>query len=124
MDQGWGRGTTPLEMVTRIKLGAMIVFDGEAAAPNLKTIGKCNLPSHYRKSRDTRDFHLCRQLFRPARACPALPDLVNGCCEPSQQFSKLVLVDQKVEDNRQRAQREHKIPHGQSPTRSPLRRIL
>ena len=55
----------------------------------------------------------------PAGAGSALFSSVNERFGPSQQFSKLVLVDQKVENSRQRTQREHKIPHGQSPARSP-----
>jgi hypothetical protein len=51
------------------------------------------------------------------RVGSALFSSLNHYCEPSQQFSKLVLVDQKVEDGRQRTQCEHKIPHGQSPAR-------
>ncbi len=54
------------------------------------------------------------------KAYAALLGSLNLYCEPSQQFSKLVLVDQKVDNGRQRGQHEHIIPHGQSPARSPL----
>jgi hypothetical protein len=40
-------------------------------------------------------------------ACPALLSSVNECFGPSQQFSKLILIDQKIKNGSQRAQREH-----------------
>ena len=58
---------------------------------------------------------LANRVKLPARAGLALLSLVNESFGPSQQFSKLILIDQKIEHGGQRTQSKRQIPHGQSP---------
>jgi hypothetical protein len=48
---------------------------------------------------------------RGSLAGSALFSLVNECSGPGQQLSKLILIDQKIKNGGERAQREHQIPH-------------
>jgi len=60
----------------------------------------------------SRPLSVCFSLGRPV---PRVPALVNEGFDPSQQFAKLVLIDQKIDDGSQRAQRENELPHGVKP---------
>jgi hypothetical protein len=40
---------------------------------------------------------------------------MNESLGPSQQFSKLILIDQKIENRGKWAQSKRQIPHGQAP---------
>jgi len=89
-------------------------------APKVGTAGLRNIRARSGRRRARTDQPIVAGVSRIRGSRLRVPWSLNQYAEPSQQFSKLVLVDQKIRSSRKRGQYEHPIPHGLRPCKVAL----